>query len=275
MTLRFTKMQGTGNDFVLIDALSPEIAGVDFSRIASKLCDRKYGIGADQLLLLLPSKKADFRMAIFNPDASQVEMCGNGIRCLARYIWDKGYSKNGTLEIETLAGIRKPERRGELVRVDMGVPRLEASEIPVRLEGRVIDHPLKVKDKTFAMTCVSMGNPHAVIFVDEVENFPVALYGPEIENHQLFPERTNVEFIKVVSRKEIKMRVWERGTGETLACGTGACAAAVAACMKKLTESDVKVKLTGGELIIEWGGEGKRLYMTGPAEYSFTGEIEI
>ena len=274
MRLSFTKMQGTGNDFILLDGIVNPLEGLAFEKLSKKLCDRRFGIGADQILVLLPSDKADFRMKIFNADGSEVEMCGNGIRCLAKYIWDKGLSKKEVLEIETLAGIIKPERTDGTVKVDMGAPRLDARDIPVKLEGRVVDYPLKIEDKIFQITCVSMGNPHAVIFVDDVEGFPVQHYGPIIERHPLFPERTNVEFVQVISKEEIKMRVWERGSGETLACGTGASASAVASALKGLAGRNVKVGLRGGILLINWAENGT-LYMTGPAEEVFTGEISV
>jgi len=288
VTLPFTKMQGTGNDFVLLDGLSNNLEGLHLEEMSKKLLDRRFGIGADQLLLLLPSGKADFRMRIFNADGSEVEMCGNGIRCLAKYIWTKGLSPKEVLQIETQAGIIKPAKdENGLIRVDMGRPRLGPADVPVdlrnmepqdamsaTLSGKVEDYPLKVDDREFKITCVSMGNPHAVIFVDYVEDFPVRHYGPIIETHPLFPERTNVEFVQIINREEIKMRVWERGSGETLACGTGASASAVAASLKGLTERRVKVRLLGGELIIDWKENGN-LYMTGPAEEVFTGEIDI
>lgn len=277
--ITFTKMQGAGNDFVLLDGTKNDLSGIDLSSVSRKLLDRRFGIGGDQLLLLLPpAGKGDFRMRIFNADGGEVQMCGNGIRCLARYIWDRGMGKNKKeagerLEIETLAGIIVPERRGDnLVRVDMGVPVLEGREVPVLLAGRIIDYPLKVDDAVFNITCVSMGNPHAAVFVGDVSGFPVDRYGPVIERHPLFPERTNVEFIQVKGPEEISMRVWERGSGETLACGTGASAAVVASALKGLTSKSVKVVLAGGVLHIEWAQNG-HVYMTGPAEQVFEGEI--
>ncbi len=271
--IHFTKMQGTGNDFVLLDAVSFDFGGFDFARASRRLLDRRFGVGADQLLVLLPGEKSRLRMRIFNADGSEVQMCGNGIRCLARYIWTRGLAAGREkLEIETLAGIIVPEERGDLVRVDMGAPRLEGRDIPVLVDGRVVDYPLEVEGKRFLVTCVSMGNPHAVIFVEEVAGFPVGLYGPRIENHPLFPERTNVEFIEVADKGRIKMRVWERGSGETLACGTGASASVVASAIKGLTSRCVEVELSGGRLDIEWADNG-RVYMTGPAEEVFEGEI--
>jgi diaminopimelate epimerase len=270
--LKFTKMHALGNDFVVLDARGGGLREPE--ELARRLCRRRFGIGADQMLVLAGSRKADFRMLIYNADGGEVEMCGNGIRCLARYIWDRGLSRKEVLEIETLAGVIRPEREGEMVRVDMGEPVLEGREIPVDLDGLVADYPLEVDGETLLVTCVSMGNPHAVIFVDNLGGLPVSYYGPKIENHPLFPRRTNVEFVEVVGPEEIRMRVWERGAGETLACGTGASAAAVASSLKGLTGRSVRVRLEGGDLLIEWSADG-RVYMTGPAEEVFEGEINI
>lgn len=273
--LKFTKMQALGNDFVVLDAREGALGGPGtLGELARRLCRRRLGIGADQMLVLSGSGKADFRMLIYNADGGEVEMCGNGIRCLARYIWDRGLSEKKVLDIETLAGIIRPEREGDMVRVDMGEPVLEGREIPVDLDGLVADYPVEVDGETMLITCVSMGNPHAVIFVDNLGGLPVSYYGPKIENHPLFPRRTNVEFVEVLSPEEIRMRVWERGAGETLACGTGASAAAVASSLKGLTGRAVRVHLEGGDLLVEWSREG-RVFMTGPAEEVFEGEIKI
>ncbi len=268
--MKFTKMHGLGNDFVLVDMREATID--DPSAFARWACDRRFGIGADQVLLLKDSENADFRMDIINADGSIVEMCGNGIRAFAKYVWDRGMSDKDMLDIETLAGRIRPERKGDLIRVDMGEPEFEGRKIPVNLDGRVLDQPLKIGDETFNITCVSMGNPHAVIFIDDVDAFPVELYGPMIENDELFPNRINVEFVEVLSLDEIRMRVWERGAGETLACGTGASASAVASMLKKLTGRKVTVHLLGGDLLIEWAENG-RVYMTGPATEVFSGQI--
>ena len=268
--MKFTKMHGLGNDFVLVDVR--EFAIDNPSKFARWACDRRFGIGADQVLLLKDSKAADFRMDIINADGSIVEMCGNGIRAFAKYVWDRGLSDKDVLDIATLAGTIRPERLGELIRVDMGEPELDGRKIPVALDGKVVDHPVEVDGRTFEITCVSMGNPHAVIFVEDVEGFPVALYGPQIERNELFPNRINVEFVEVESRKAIHMRVWERGAGETLACGTGASASVVASMLKGLTERKVTVQLLGGNLLIDWAENG-RVYMTGPATEVFSGEI--
>lgn len=276
MNISFVKMHGIGNDFIVIDcrdkAVSRQLSAI--SKLSKKLCDRRFGIGADQILLLHDSDRADFRMSIFNADGSEVEMCGNGIRCFAKYIWDRKLSRKKVLEIETPAGIIRPEKSGDMVKVDMGIPILEARQIPVRLDGLIREFPLKILDKKITITCVSMGNPHAVIFVEDVAGFEVAKYGPVIETHELFPKRINVEFIQVVSPGIVRMRVWERGSGETLACGTGASAAAVAANLTGRTRKRVKVKLPGGDLMIDLHKNG-RVYMTGPAVEVFEGCINI
>lgn len=276
MKLAFTKMHGIGNDFILIDcrqdAVSSQLSAV--AELSRRLCHRRFGIGADQVLLLFPSKVADFMMKIFNSDGSQVEMCGNGIRCFAKYIWDRGISVKDRLSVETAAGVIRPERAGDMVKVDMGEPVLQARQIPVNLDGVIKNYPLIIDGKEFKITCVSMGNPHAVIFVDNVDGFDVKRYGPAIETHKLFPKRTNVEFIEIIGPERLKMRVWERGAGETMACGTGASAAAVAANLNGLSEKKVTVGLLGGELRIEWSGNN-HIYMTGPAEEVFEGWIEI
>lgn len=279
MKTRFVKMHGLGNDFILIDCLGQEfgIRDSDLGDLSRQLCNRRFGIGADQLLLLYPSTAADFKMRIFNADGSEVEMCGNGIRCLAKYIWDRGYSDKMVLAIETPAGIIMPERIDGLVRVDMGKPFLEAERIPVNIPHpppALIDHPLQVEGREFKITCVSMGNPHTVIVVDNLSDFPVPYYGQMIENHPIFPQRTNVDFIEVMNSSEIKMRVWERGAGETMACGTGASAAAVASHIMGLTERNVTVHLPGGDLFIEWKDDN-HVCMAGPAVEVFTGEINI
>lgn len=303
MKLEFTKMHGLGNDFVLVDCRDFDPPALPL--LAQKICHRRFGIGADQLLLLYPSKVADFVMRIFNGDGSEVEMCGNGIRCFAKYVWDRELSGKRILEVETMAGIIRPEKVDGLVRVDMGEPVFDPEEIPVKIvqssrpgespeatkfhvqssekdnstlsaqrSTPVVDYPLQIGDREFKITCVSMGNPHAVIIVDNMAEFPVAYYGPLIENHSLFPRRTNVEFVEVMSPSEIRMRVWERGAGETMACGTGASAAAVAVHLKELTGRSVTVHLNGGDLSIEWAVDN-HVYMTGPAVEVFTGAITL
>ncbi len=286
MKINFTKMHGLGNDFIVIDCRRKKIAGL--SRLVRKLSHRQFGIGFDQAIILFPSKKADFRMDIYNADGGRVEMCGNGIRCLAKYIWDRNLSRKDVLEIETLAGIIKPKKAGRLVRIDMGEPILEAKDIPVKISSEfgvgsseeqnskpVIEYPLQIEGKEFKITCVSMGNPHCVIFADDVDNFPVTKYGQAIEKHQLFPKRINVEFVEVISKKELNMRVWERGSGETLACGTGACAALVAANLNGLAGEKATIHLSGGDLKIEWSEKDNHIYMTGPAAEVFEGVAEV
>jgi len=281
MKIPFTKMHGLGNDFIVIDCRARNIPNLP--RVVRRLSDRRFGVGFDQALILKKSRKADFRMDIYNADGGRVEMCGNGIRCFAMYVWSRRLSRKARLDVETMAGIIRPERAGgakggkgaNLVRVDMGAPVLEGSLIPTAARGRVIDHPLKAGGRTFKITCVSMGNPHAVIFVEDVDAFPVEEYGPIIEKDGFFPKRTNVEFVEVRGPRRLRMRVWERGAGETLACGTGASASAVAARVKGLTAARVTdVELKGGRLTIEWDGAGP-VYMTGPAEEVFTGTATI
>jgi diaminopimelate epimerase len=291
MKIHFTKMHGLGNDFILINCID-EVCPSDRETFSRRLCDRRFGIGADQLLLLYPSDKADFKMRILNADGSEVEMCGNGIRCLAKYIWDRNLSDKEILNIETIAGIIRPEKAGDLVRVDMGEPIFEPEKIPVDINDKskeqseakinsklqtpgyklIIDYPLQIADKEFKITCVSMGNPHAIIVVDDVDSFPVTYYGPMIEKHLLFPKKTNVEFIEVPAGDEIRVRVWERGSGETMACGTGASAVAVASNIKGLSNRNVTVHLLGGDLLIEWA-VNNHVYMTGPAVEVFEGII--
>ena len=286
MKINFTKMHGLGNDFIVIDCRKKKIAGL--SRLIKKLSHRHFGIGFDQALILLPSRKADFRMDIYNADGGKVEMCGNGIRCLAKYIWDRKLSRKNVLAIETTAGIIKPRKVNSLVQVDMGEPILEAKDIPVKMSSEfgvrsseekdskpIIDYPLMIEEKQFKITCVSMGNPHCVIFVDNVDKLPVSRYGPLIENNPIFPKRTNVEFIQVINNKRLKMRVWERGSGETLACGTGACASAVAANLNNLADRKVTIHLAGGDLRVEWSENDNHVYMTGPAVEVFEGVINL
>jgi diaminopimelate epimerase len=289
MKLPFTKMQALGNDFILLDGEKLRFKRIHYlSRI---LCDRRFGIGADQLLLLYPSKKADFKMRIFNADGKEAEMCGNGIRCLARYIWDAGRRTQKHMAIETLAGIIHLEKKGELIKVDMGEPILEPKKIPVRIKRRtenaehgiqinqnsklILNYPLQIKDRKFNITCVSMGNPHAIIVLDNIKSFPVYEYGPLIEHHEIFPNRTNVEFIQILNHTNIMMRVWERGAGETMACGTGASAACVASALLGLTQRNVTIHLTGGKLFIEWSIKDNHVYMTGPAVKVFEGTIDL
>ncbi|MCK8817970.1 diaminopimelate epimerase [Natroniella sulfidigena] len=277
--MQFTKMHGLGNDFILINQLEKKISNPE--QLAQKMCDRHFGVGADGLVLVLPAKKdeADFRMRIFNPDGSEPEMCGNAIRCFTKYLYERGLTEQTKIKVETLAGVIIPEliienNKVEAVKVDMGQPRLKSQEIPMAgsEQEQVVKQPLEVDGQEYEMTAVSMGNPHCVIFVDQVDEFPVSEVGPLIEEHPLFPAKTNVEFIEVVNSGELKMRVWERGAGVTLACGTGACASTVAAILNGLTDREVVVHLLGGDLLIEWAEDNNRVYMVGPAEEVFVGE---
>lgn len=264
MQIKFTKMHGLGNDFVVVDATGTLSAWHPSAKEAAFLQDRHFGIGGDQLLLLCPSDKADLRMAIFNADGSEVEMCGNGIRCCALFARKRGLVSKDEMTIETPAGIMRPVIVGSEVRVDMGAPKIEgvASAPP---EGLALP----------PMTRVSMGNPHAVFFVPDAESFPLAEWGPQVENHPMFPKRTNVEFVQVLDRKTVRMRVWERGAGITMACGTGSCATYVAAISNGFADATGKVILDGGTLTINWEGEGKSVFMTGPATEVFSGEISL
>lgn len=282
--MKFLKVHGLGNDFVLVDAREEKDlpkSGSELAELAVRVCDRHFGIGADGLVLIKESKAADINMQIFNSDGSEAEMCGNVIRCAARYIFEKGQLKGKHLHIETLAGIMVPEiitsgDRVESVRVDMGEPVLERSLIPMEGDpGPVVSEPLRVGENTFTVTALSMGNPHCVIFVKDIEKVPLVVWGRKIENHPAFPRKTNVEFVQVVNRGEIMMKVWERGAGHTLACGTGACAAAVACAMNNLTGRKVIVGLQAGSLLIEWDKDSGRVYMTGPAEVAFRGEYPL
>lgn len=274
--LKFTKMQGLGNDYVYIDAIHQKIE--DVSSLAKIISNRNWGIGSDGLILIDKSTIADFKMRMFNPDGSESEMCGNGIRCVGKFAYDKGLTNKEQITIETLAGIKKLElnvenKKVETITVDMGEPILKAKEIPVISNEKPVKN-LKIKalDRVFLATCVSMGNPHTVIVVEDVEKFDVARYGKEIEKDEKFPNKTNVEFIEVEDRGCIKMRVWERGTGETLACGTGACGSVVAGAINGIINRKANVELLGGNLQIEWK-EDNHVYMTGPAVTVFEGEL--
>jgi diaminopimelate epimerase len=275
--LAFTKMHGAGNDFVVLDGLRDELPAIE--PIARHLCDRHFGIGCDQLLVVRESPAADFRMEIFNADGSQVEMCANGIRAFYAYVRDRGYTDSDEIGVETLSGVVRPRWAGPgRVTVDMGLPVLAPAKIPTTLgagEGPVLDAPLEVAGETLLVSSVSMGNPHAVIFVDDPETYPVERVGPEVENNPAFPNRVNVEFVTVVARDRIRQRTWERGSGETLACGSGACAVAVASMLRGVVDREVAIELRGGELRIAWENDDAHVFMTGPAAEVFTGEIEI
>jgi len=282
--MRFTKLHGLGNDYVYFDAISQDLTGYDLPKLAQVVSDRHFGVGSDGIILILPSQAADFRMRIFNPDGTEAEMCGNGIRGFAKYVYEHGLTAKTELAVETGAGIVRPrlfvngEGRVEKVQVDMGPPRLARAEIPMTgqpADQPVVNETLAVGSETLVVTCVSMGNPHCVVFLDPATNpaeFPVSTLGPLIEKHEAFPRRTNVEFAVVEGPQRIRMRVWERGAGETLACGTGACATLVAAALTGQAERKATVRLLGGELDIEWAEDG-HVYMTGPAVEVFTGEL--
>ena len=275
--IKFTKMQGLGNDYVYIDAINQDIEKE--SELALFVSDRHYGIGSDGLILICRSKIADFKMKMFNPDGSEAEMCGNGIRCVGKFVYDNGLTQKTLITIETLAGIKKLKlnlENGEVknVKVDMGEPILEAEKIPVCSDEKIIKNfKINVEDMEFNITAVSMGNPHAVVFIKNIEKFNVEKYGKQIENNISFPKRTNVEFVEIINKEKVKMRVWERGTGETLACGTGACATVVAGVLNNFIERKANVELLGGILEIEWNKEDNRIYMTGEAKTVFEGEL--
>lgn len=265
----FTKMHGSGNDFIIIEAPSWDQAG-QYRKDAAFLCDRNYGIGADGLIITGPSDEADVFMRIFNPDGSEPEMCGNGIRCVAKYVYQKGLVDKKEIIVKTLAGVRLPEliltgNKVTAVRVDMGVPVFSS-------QGLVA---IKVSGQEFMATLVSVGNPHCVVFVENMSTVPVSLWGPEIENHRMFPDRTNVEFVQVLNKSEIILRVWERGAGVTLACGTGACAALAASVYNNKTYRKAIVRLLGGDLLVEWDEDDGHLYMTGPAVEVFKGTVAL
>ena len=270
--ISFTKMQGCGNDFIFIDCLKREIGNL--GDIARRLCDRRFGVGADQLLTVRPSEVADFKMEIYNADGGQVEMCGNGIRCFAKYVVEHGMTQKKELDVETLAGIIRPRLVGGLVEVDMGEPVIEGRRIPVDADGKVLNARLEVDGQVYQVSCVSMGNPHCVVYLDEIEGLDLQKIGPRFERHPFFPKRVNSEFVKVLNRQEVRMRVWERGAGETLACGTGACAVGVAGSLTGRTERKITVHLRGGDLLIEWHGNN-HVYMTGGAQEVFHGTINI
>lgn len=285
--MKFTKMQGCGNDYVYVNGFTEKIALEDKPEIVRRLSDRHFGIGGDGVIFINPAKEADFEMEMYNADGTRSEMCGNGIRCVAKFVYDKGLTDNTDITIVSAGKIKylhltvekKPgQDRGEVtkVRVNMGSPILEPALVPVKAEGeQVVNAPIVVEDTEYRMTCVSMGNPHAIIFRSGVKEMNLEAIGPKFENHECFPNRTNTEFVEVIDRNTVFMRVWERGTGETLACGTGCCATAVAAVLNGLTENTVTVKLLGGELLIEWDREENLVYMTGPAVTVFEGEVEL
>jgi len=278
--MRFTKLHGLGNDYIYINTFEEDLSGLQLPALSQVLSDRNFGVGGDGIILVCPSDKADFRMRILNSDGSEAEMCGNGMRAFAKYVYEHGLTDKTSLEVETGAGIIKPvltvdNGKVSLIRVDMGEPRLAREAIPATGEPAdqpIINEPLTVEGHDLRITCVSMGNPHCVVFVDEVDNFPVKTLGPALENHALFPKKTNVEFATVEDRAHIEMRVWERGAGVTLACGTGTCATTVAGVLNGLTDRSVRVSLLGGDLFAEWA-EDNHVFLTGPADEAFSGEV--
>ena len=281
MAFAFTEWQGCGNDFVLVDARKSGLFA-NVAALSKQVCDRHYGIGADGLIFVLSSSVADFCMRIFNADGSEAEMCGNGIRCFARFVYDEGMTGKESFSVETGAGILVPrivkeDGKQPCVEVDMGEPVLEAKRIPVEGfdEERVIAKEIEVLGKTYQATCVSMGNPHCVVFVGNVDDVAMETVGPAFERHAWFPKRTNTEFVAVQDRTHLRMRVWERGTGETLACGTGCCATGGACVLNGLTDRKITVHVLGGDIEVEWNEEDNHVYMTGPAVTVFTGEVEI
>jgi diaminopimelate epimerase len=271
--MKFAKMQATGNDFVLIEAGEMER---DWPELARAMCHRHFGVGSDGLILILPSKVAELGMRMFNPDGSEAEACGNGLRCVARYALEKGLAGAGReFRVETLDGVRKVKAVEKGIQVDMGVPRFKPEEIPMQVEEQldiIMDYPVAVAGEKLLLTCLSMGNPHAVLFVPgEVTEFLLATVGPQVENHPIFPNRVNFEIADVLGRNKVRARVWERGAGETLSCGSGACAVAIAARLHGQVDSHVDIILPGGTLAVDWDGIGE-VMLSGPAELVFWGE---
>ena len=277
--IKFTKMHGLGNDYVYIDC-TEEQKIKNISSLAQFISNRHFGVGSDGLILICKSDIADFKMRMFNYDGTEAEMCGNGIRCVGKFVYDKGLTKKDNITVETLAGIKKlkfniKEGNVETVEVDMGEPILEPDKIPVISEEAIVKNlKIKARENEFKFTCVSMGNPHAITIVDNTKDFNIEKYGPVLEKDEHFPRRANIEFIELVDKNNIKMRVWERVAGETLACGTGACASVVACALNGYIENEANVELLGGTLKIRWDKENNHIYMTGPATTVFEGEID-
>lgn len=277
--MRFTKMQGCGNDYVYVDGNAERISPEKKPELVRRLSDRHFGIGSDGVIFINPSDQADFEMEMYNADGTRAEMCGNGIRCVGKFVYDKGLTDKTDITVISTGKIKYltlfvNEGKVETVKVNMGAPELTAALVPVLCDSvQAVDEPITVRGRAYKMTCVSMGNPHAVVFLDDVENLAIEEIGPYFESHERFPKRTNTEFVNVIDRNTVQMRVWERGTGETLACGTGACATVVACVLNGLTEETVKVKLLGGDLTVTWDREADLVYMTGPAVTVFEGII--
>ncbi len=288
MKFQFTKMQGCGNDYIYVNGFTEKIPQEEKTELVRHISDRHFGIGGDGVIFINPSAEADFEMEMYNADGSRAEMCGNGIRCVAKYVYDKGLTDKTDISVISCGQIKYlqlflKEGQVDTVRVNMGAPELRPERIPVTVaeagtpleQERIVNAPIIVQGKEYKMTCVSMGNPHAVIFLEDVTNLEIEQIGPYFENHERFPKRINTEFVKVLDKKTVQMRVWERGTGETLACGTGCCATVVACILNGLTDEKVTVKLLGGEIEIEWDREANLVYMTGPAVTVFEGEYDV
>jgi diaminopimelate epimerase len=283
--MKFTKMHGCGNDYVYVNGFVEKIDDDKKPELVRRLSDRHFGIGGDGVIFINPGKSAEFEMEMYNADGTRAQMCGNGIRCVAKYVYDKGLTDKTSITIESFGKVKYIDLtlgsagKVETARVNMGAPILSSKEIPVISENdKVIDEEIIVKGKAYRMTCVSMGNPHAVVFVDDIDdmkNFDIDAVGTYFENHERFPERTNTEFVRVIDRNNVQMRVWERGTGETLACGTGCCATAVACVLNGRTDEKVNVHVLGGEIMCEWDRDENLVYMTGPATTVFEGEVEV
>ena len=277
--MKFTKMEGCGNDYVYVNGFEEKIDNPN--EVAIAVSDRHFGIGSDGLIIINPSEVADFKMCMYNADGSEGKMCGNGIRCVAKYVYDFNLTDKDVITVETLSGIKTLKFNVEngkvkTVRVNMGAPILECDKVPVKYDDeKMINKPVKVDGKTFNITCVSMGNPHAVTFINDTDNLEIEKIGPKFENNEIFPDKVNTEFIQIIDKNTVKMRVWERGSGETFACGTGACASVVASVLNGLTENKVTVKLLGGDLEIAYNQDENTVYMTGPARVVFTGEYDI
>lgn len=280
--MKFTKMHGCGNDYIYIDGAAWQILGNDKPKVVRFLSDRHFGVGGDGVIFINPSDEADFEMEMYNADGTRAEMCGNGIRCVAKYVYDKGLTDKRQLSVVSAGQVKyleletDSENKVSRIKVNMGRPVLEPEQIPVAVSGgQAVNVPICVEGLEYHMTCVSMGNPHAVIFVDGTEDMELERIGPQFEHHELFPRRTNTEFVQIVDRRHVKMRVWERGTGETLACGTGCCATVVACVLNGLTDDQVTVSVLGGDIEVAWDRERDLVYMSGPAVTVFEGEVNI
>lgn len=277
--MKFTKMQGCGNDYVYINGFEEKIEKDKKPDLVKKLSERHFGIGSDGVIFINPSDRADFEMEMYNADGSRSEMCGNGIRCVAKYVYDKKMTDKKEFTIESFGKIKnitiiEENQKARLIKVGMGSPELLTEKIPAIYDKEhIIAQPIQVLEKEWIGTCVSMGNPHVVLFVEDVDHMELEKIGPGFENHPMFPNRTNAEFVEIIDKNTVKMRVWERGTGETLACGTGCCATAVACILNNKTENRVLVKVLGGEILVEWDRENNEIYMTGPGEFVFEGEF--